>query len=454
MSDNSRPVPSEPEAEKGITGAIVQASIAGAPRTSGQLLDELRAILPPENFTTQHGDVFRKALELHRDGKPVDQATLTSAMKGEWAPDGYWQNLIREAYLDTPHDGHAVYHAGLINKAADQRRMLYVMRQAVEDIYQGGRELAEIIAPVTAEIDAQAEHRTNGRAATSQAVVLDVIAELEADQPPGVRTGVYKLDQATGGGLKPGQMATIAARPGVGKTALMLAIASYVAEHFGQVLVVSQEMTRGELILRLLAAACGVRVDDLRGFIRNDRQRPTFIKATEDIARLPLLIDDQPGRTMADVEALARIHKRQGGISLICLDYLQLFKPDNRKASTEEQVAQISRDCKMLAKSIWCPVLVLAQLNRNVELRENRRPKLSDLRSSGAIEQDSDLVGFLDRPHMYNKQAGITEAVLILEKNRNGQTQDIPLIWNGPTMRFSNPENAGWPTADNYEPGR
>ncbi len=445
--------PTEPAAEKAIAGAIIQGSIAGSHRTAEEVLDALRQLgLQPDDFTTPYGDIYRKALELQHEQKPVNHASLASGMKGEWAADGLWQNMLQEAYLDTPHEGHAEYNASLIKAASNQRRMLYAMRQASEDICRGGRELDDVLAPVVAEMDAQAEHRTNGRAVTSQAIILDVIAELEADELPGVRTGFIQLDRATGGGPKPGQMITLAARPGVGKTALMLKIAEYVAEHFGQVLIVSQEMTRGELMLRLIAAGCGVKTDDLRGFIRNERQRGKFIQVTEHLSRLPLVIDDQPGRTIADVEALARIHKRQGGLSLVCLDYLQLFRPDNRKASTEEQVAQISRDSKMLAKSMGCPVIVLAQLNRAIENRDDRRPRLADLRSSGAIEQDSDIVGFIDRPHTYAKNVPVDEAVLIIAKNRNGETQDIPLKWHGPTMRFSNVETEQWPTADTFDP--
>ncbi|MES2788459.1 MAG: DnaB-like helicase C-terminal domain-containing protein [Planctomycetota bacterium] len=455
MSDQlkSQIPPSAPEAEQGIIGAILQSSIAGAPRNSAQLLDELRGILQPDDFATAHGEVYRKALQLHQEGRPVDKATLTTAMRGEWAAsEDFWENLIWQAMLDVPHDGHVIYHAGMVTNAANQRRLLYAVKQATAELYEGAFETADIVAKLEAEIDAQAERRTNGKAVRVDAVVLDVIAELEAEVPAGIKTGICKLDAATGGGLKPGQMVTIAARPGVGKTALMLAIAEYIACHGGQALIISQEMSRGELIQRLLAAACGVAVDDLRGFIRDDRKRAVFLSEAERIAKLQLLIDDQPGRKISDVESLARIHKRQGGLSIICLDYLQLFKPENRKATTEEQVAQISREIKMLAKSIGCPVLVLAQLNRNIENREDRRPRLADLRSSGAIEQDSDIVGFLDRPHMYSKGVPASEAVLVLAKNRNGETQDIPLQWHGRTMRFSNPQLEPWVNSTMLDP--
>lgn len=453
MSKPPGAAPTEPEAEKAIVGAIIQGSIAGSPRTAEEVLDSLRQLgLQAEDFATPYGDVYRRALELQHEQKPVNRASLESAMRVEWSVDGLWANLLHQAYMDTPHTAHAEYNAKLVKAASNQRRMLYAMRQATEDIYRGGIDLADVLAPVVAEMDAQAEHRTNGRGITAQAILLDVIAELEADELPGVRTGFHQLDRATGGGPKPGQMITLAARPGVGKTSLMLAIAYYIAEHFGQVLIISQEMSRGELMLRLIARECGVRVDDLRGFIRNERQRPRFVKATEDISRVPLVIDDQPGRTIADVEALARIHKRSGGLSLICLDYLQLFRAENRRASTEEQVSAISRDCKMLAKSMGCPVLVLSQLNRAVENRDNRRPRLADLRSSGAIEQDSDIVAFIDRPATYAKNVPPDEAFLVIAKNRNGETTDIPLTWHGRTMSFSNVEDEQWPTADTFDP--
>ncbi len=445
-------MPSAADAEKGVVGAIIQGGVAGSPTTSAQVLDDLRPLVSPDDFSSQYGAIYRKALELHRTGTPIDQVTLVSAMKGEWAStEEFWPNLIHQAYVDVPHAAHAVYHAGLVHDAANQRRLIFAMNLAVEDLMTGGHDTAGVVSKVVAEIDSQAEHRTNGRAMTSQQVILDVIAELEAELPPGIKTGFAGFDKPTDG-LKSGQMITIAARPGVGKTSFMLATGEYVAEHYGPVLIVSQEMSRNELILRWLAAECGVCTKDLRGLIRNDRQRHRLTAAAERFARLPLLIDDQPGRRISDVQSIARIHKRQGGLSLICLDYLQLFKPENGKASTEEQISQISRDCKMLAKTIGVPVLVLAQLNRAIENRDNRRPRLADLRSSGAIEQDSDIVVFIDRPHMWRKEAKEDQAVLYLEKNRNGETRDIPLLWDGPTMRFSNPEPPTWDKAEDHDP--
>lgn len=452
MSKSNGAPPTEPEAEKAIIGAILQGSIAGSPTTGEQVLDALRQTgLQPEDFATAYGEVYRRALDLQHQQQPVNRATIESAMRSEWAAEGLWSALLQEAYVDTPHAGHGEFNAKLVKEASNQRRMLYAMRQATEDICRGGKDLADILAPVVSEMDAQAENRTNGRGMTAQDILLDVIAELEAEELPGVRTGFPEIDRATGGGPKPSQLIVLAARPGVGKTSLMLAIAKHVAQHFGPVLIVSQEMSRSELMLRLIASACGVPAESLRGFIRNDRQRPRFIAAAEDLARVPLVIDDQPGRTIADVEAMCRVHKRKSGLAMICLDYLQLFRADNRKASTEEQIASISRDCKMLAKAMGCPVLVLSQLNRAVENRDNRRPRLADLRSSGAIEQDADIVAFIDRPVMYARDAPADAVNLIIAKNRNGELTDIPLKWHGPTTTFTSVAN-DWPDAEAYNP--
>lgn len=429
--NGSRVPPKDLEAEQAVIGAIL---------FDNAIMDLLVPILSPGDFLTEYGRIYRTATELRNASRLVDATSLHEECKRHSPTDSdFWLRLMTEAMDNVPHAEHAVHHAGIVLEKSHARRLIYALRDGTRELYEDSGSLPSVVTKLEQEIDAQAERRTNGKAVPVNTVLMEVIQELESDKPAGIKTGIREFDNATGGGMKPSQMVTLAARPGVGKSSLMLGIATYVSRTSGPVLIITQEMSRSELVMRMLAALCGSPVDSLEGLIKNDRGRPGFMKAAETISQLPILLDDQPNRKMADLEALARIHKRQGGLSLVCLDYLQLVKADDRRAPQEAQVAQISRDCKMLAKTVGVPVLVLSQLNRAVENRENRRPRLADLRSSGAIEQDSDIVMFLDRPHTWDKSARDDEATLILEKNRNGTTADIALSWHGPTMKFSNP---------------
>jgi replicative DNA helicase len=439
----TRPPPKDLEAEKSVIGSILRGS---------SCLDEIAPILKPDDFFGEHGKIYRAALKLYRESNPVDLVTVGNELKFYGTPEeNFWTRMLLDAYENTPHEGHAKYHAEIVVSKACDRRLLYVLTDAAKDIYSESMDRLAVIRCIEAEIDAQSEQRTNGKGISVNDVLMEVIADLEKDTPPGIRSGVREFDSITDG-MKPEDMIVLAARPGVGKSSLMLGMATYVSRTSGPVLIVSQEMSRVQLVKRMLAASCGTTTKSLKGMLNNETSRPTFMAAAESLQKLPILFDDQPNRHMAEIEALARIHKRNGGLSLICLDYLQLIKPDDSRAPAESQIAQISRDCKMLAKSLSLPVLVLAQLNRAVESRDNRRPKLSDLRSSGAIEQDADVVMFLDRKSMWDKSANPEHAMLIVEKNRHGEPRDISLIWNGPTMKFSNPERPTWSSADTYEP--
>lgn len=431
------------EAEKSVIGSLMHDSV---------VLDEIAPILKPEDFSGEHGKLYRAALKLHRESKPVDAVSIANELQLFGAKDeGFWVRMLIDAMDSTHHGGHAKYHAGIVASKACDRRLLAALQDGVNGLQNLSMDRFDVIRAIEQEIDAQSEQRTNGRGIAVSEVLLDIIADLEKDSPPGIKSGVRELDAATDG-MKPEDMITLAARPGVGKSSLMLGIASYVCKTAGPVLIVSQEMSRAQLTTRMLAAACGTTTKSLRGMLKNDNQRATFMAHAEAIGNLPLLFDDQPNRHMSDIEALARVHKRNGGLALICLDYLQLIKPNDSRAPSEAQISQISRDCKMLAKSMGLPVLVLAQLNRAIENRENRRPKLSDLRSSGAIEQDSDVVMFLDRESMWNKTADPEKAMLIVEKNRHGEAKDIPLKWHGPTMKFSNTDPPQWQSAESYDP--
>jgi replicative DNA helicase len=253
----------------------------------------------------------------------------------------------------------------------------------------------------------------------------------------GITTGFRDLDEQTTG-FQATELIILAARPSMGKTALVCNIAEAVARKSGKgVLLFSLEQSNLELAERFLAITAKINGHDLRAGNLSEDQHMQLVKASDDLARLPLFIDDKPGRTMTQVAALARRLHRRSALGIIIIDYLQLIEPEDKNAP-REQIAGISRRLKFLAKELRVPVVALAQLNRGVELREDKRPRLADLRESGAIEQDADMVMFLHRPDAYDPEDRPGEAEIIVAKHRSGPTGIIRLTWRKEFMRFEN----------------
>jgi replicative DNA helicase len=254
----------------------------------------------------------------------------------------------------------------------------------------------------------------------------------------GITTGFRDLDEQTTG-FQATELIILAARPSMGKTALVCNIAEAVARKSGKgVLLFSLEQSNLELAERFLAITAKINGHDLRAGNLSEDQHMQLVKASDDLARLPLFIDDKPGRTMTQVAALARRLHRRSALGIIIIDYLQLIEPEDKNAPREQQIAGISRRLKFLAKELRVPVVALAQLNRGVELREDKRPRLADLRESGAIEQDADMVMFLHRPDAYDPEDRPGEAEIIVAKHRSGPTGIIRLTWRKEFMRFEN----------------
>jgi replicative DNA helicase len=225
----------------------------------------------------------------------------------------------------------------------------------------------------------------------------------------------------------------------MGKTALVCNFAESIARTSGQgVLLFSLEQSKLELAERFLCMVAQIDGHKLRNGQIDEDQQQKLLDASHALSEIPIYIDDQPARTTAQIGAISRRLKRQNGLGLIIIDYLQLVEPDDRRAPREQQISQITRRLKQLAKEINVPVIALAQLNRGVELREEKRPRLADLRESGAIEQDADLVLFLHRPEAYDPQDRPNEAELIVAKHRSGPTGIVNLTWRKEFMRFEN----------------
>jgi replicative DNA helicase len=262
----------------------------------------------------------------------------------------------------------------------------------------------------------------------------------------GIPTGFADFDR-TVGGLHDSELAILAARPSMGKTSLALNIAEHVVvDERLPTLFVSLEMSRFELAERLLCCRARVDLQSLRNNTISTTERQSFIEKSAELSQSPLFVDDSPNRSMTEIAASARRLKRRQDLRLVIIDYLQLIEPDNARDPRQEQVAKIARRLKGLARELKLPVLCLAQLNRQSEVRQDNKPRLSNLRESGAIEQDADLVMFVHREEYYEtepeeKRRLERDADLMVAKNRNGATPDIKLHWRREYTRFDNAAN-------------
>lgn len=265
--------------------------------------------------------------------------------------------------------------------------------------------------------------------------LLDRISDLaEGQKAPGIRTRIPTLDNLLGGGLKPGKQIVLAARPSVGKSALAMELAYAVAAQGHGAAFLSQEMESSELVERLTARIGGIELDNITTGKLSDGEWSSLTEAVEQYRSLPLYIDDQPGLSLSDIQAKARKLKREHGIKLLVLDYLQLCAPSDSKASRHHQIEEISRGLKVLAKQLGITTLILSQLNREVEKRTNGKPTLADLKESGAIEEDADTVILLSADGQ--REGGDVVVHAEVAKNRGGKKGFVKLAFTGRYQRF------------------
>jgi len=430
---NRRVPPSSPRSESSVIGCLIL--------RSALLADVLDTGLLPEDFyRPAWGGVFAAMCRLAERGEPIDALTVDETL-GDSAGRVPRDDLARCA-ADVPALSHAVEYARRIVNAAQVRRVLAACAEITERGY-GPEAKAD-----TGEYADWAE--TTLLAATNRTAVRDEpalitevldlsIANLHArasGQQIGTPTGFVDLDRLTGG-LRAGQLVVLGARPSMGKSALALDLGLHVARTSGPVLFVSAEMGAMELGDRVLAGG-GVASDRILSANLDDLDFTRLETRRAELAGVPLLIDDSPGATLGTIRGRARRQATGGGLALVIVDYLQLITGDGRKERREQEVAEVSRGLKALARELHVPVLAVAQLNRAIELRAEKRPVLADLRDSGQLEQDADLVAFLYRPAVYDLDADQGAAELILAKHRNGPTGTVPLVWLGRRMSFAN----------------
>lgn len=422
------------EAEQGVLGSIL---------LDNDALHDVAGLLEAGDFWRDvHQVLYRAIVGLYEAGQPADAVTVTAELERRGESDRVDVDYLAEVIQGVPHAANAVYHAQIVREKAVARRLIAGCTETIQECYAAQQTAAELVDAAERRVFAVADSQVQNDVAVAADVAPETLRRIFSRAEgghalTGLATGFEALDAMTSG-LQPEQLVIVAARPSMGKTAFALNVAEHAALGLGRpVLVVSLEMGRHELMERTLCSRAhvdGSRVRSGRGLGRDDRGKLT--RAYERIVAAPLVIDDAPSRSVLQIMAAARRMKSRRGLSLIVVDYIQLVDTEPGRDNRQEQVAKISRRLKALAREVECPVVALSQLNRMVEAREDKRPRMADLRESGAIEQDADLVLLLHRPEYYDPddQPGVAE--LIVAKNRNGATGTVRLAFRRRQTRF------------------
>jgi replicative DNA helicase len=421
-------------------------SLLGSLLLENDTIDEAAEFLQSRHFYSDaHQRVYAAILDLYERGiHGIDAVTLGEELqrRNELEEVG-GVSLLTEILETVPHAAHAKYYGNIVHDKYVQRSLIQACTETLRECYDSTRDNEEVLQAAEQRIFSILENQESSQKLDIGGILMDawdrINERLELTGTiSGLPTGFVDLDTLING-FQPAELIVLAARPSMGKTALVCNLADNLATETGRgVLIFSLEQSRLELAERFLSGRAKVDGHSLRSGNLDDDERHRLMEASQELSEIPLFLDDLPGRTVAQIGAISRRMKRQQDIGLVIIDYLQLVEPEDKRAPREQQIALITRRLKFMAKELDIPVVALAQLNRGVELREDKRPRLADLRESGAIEQDADLVMFLHRPEAYNPEDHPGEAELIVAKHRSGPTGIVTLAWRKEFMRFEN----------------
>lgn len=436
-------LPNSPEAERAVIGAAILDEEA--------LLEVADKVRPEDFYVQQHAILWREIISLHSQQAPIDLITLTDRLREVGELERVGGASYVSGLLDSlPDVSNAAHYAKIVRDKAVKRRLMKSAQKVLAACSMDKGEAEEAVQAAQAEISAIADeaHRGGltriGALADAEARELER-AQAEGTRASGIETGFYALNNLTGG-LQPKDLIILAGRPSMGKTALAVNICAHAALHgMKRVAIFSLEMSAEQLTRRILSAETGIQQARISGALLSKQEWSRLMLTVGALGDAPLWIDDTPGITVLEMLAKAKRLKREGGLDLVMVDYMQLMSGGRRFSSRNEEVSAISRALKAAAKELEVPVLALSQLSRQPERRGgDYRPRLSDLRESGAIEQDADLVLFLFRPVVYDPAGEDPKAAkLIIAKQRNGPTGDIDLVFNHATTKFENPVTPG-----------
>jgi replicative DNA helicase len=410
---------------------IAEQSVLGGMLLSKDAISEVVEILRERDFyRPAHELIYDAIIDLYSRGEPADPVTVSAELtkRGDLTRAGgapYLHTLISSV----PTAANASYYAKIIRERAIMRRLVEAGTKIVQLGYTVEGEVDDAVNAAQAEVHAVTERR-----AAEDYIQLSELLPASFDEiekissgvmGEGVKSGFKDLDALTHG-FHPGNMIVLAARPAVGKSTLGLDIARYASIHKGDTSVIfSLEMSRSEITMRMLSAEARVPLNNIRAGSLTDEEWARMARRMGEISEAPMFIDDSPNLSLMEIRAKARRLKQRHNLKLIVIDYLQLMTSGKRVENRQQEVSEFSRQLKLLAKELNVPVIAISQLNRSPEQRSDKKPMLSDLRESGSIEQDADLVILLHRDDLYDQQNRSGEADLIVAKHRNGPTRTI-----------------------------
>ena len=438
-----RVLPHSPEAEQSVIGSMLLDRDA--------ILTASEIITGDDFYTRQYGVLFNAMVDLFNEGQPVDLITLQNRLQSlDVPPEISSLEFIRDLIAMVPTSANVKYYANIVYEKALLRRLIKVTEDIAGECYAGKEPLEHILEKTEHDVFNLVQTRQTSDYVPIQETVFNVVKKIEAaaqsnSTVTGIPTGFIDLDQKTSG-LQPSDLILIAARPSMGKTAFVLNLAQYIAIRKQYTTAIfSLEMSREQLVNRLLSMESFINGQSMRTGRLEDREWDKLVESSGAVASSKLIIDDTPGISITELRSKCRKYKLEHDLKVVIIDYLQLMSGSSsyRDASRQQEISDISRSLKALARELQVPVIALSQLSRACESRPDHRPMLSDLRESGAIEQDADVVMFLYRDEYYNKDSdakGLAE--VIIAKQRNGPTGTVELVWRGDYSQFRNKENS------------
>ena len=432
-----RVLPNSPEAEQSVIGSMMMDSEA---------IMTASEILTSEDFyQRQYGILFDAMVELYNEGKAVDLVTLQDRLKEKDVPPEVASLEFVKDILDTVYtSAHIRQYATIVHEKAMLRKLIRTTEGIANTCYAGKESMEDIFVDTEKQIFDIIQQNTSGEYVPIKDVVLNVLDKIEMASKTkgnvtGIPTGFIDLDYKTAG-FQPSDLILVAARPSMGKTALVLNIAQHMAfREDVTVAVFSLEMSKEQLVNRLLSLESRVDSQSIRTGNLTDEDWSKLIEGAGVIGKSHLIIDDTPGISVTELRSKCRKFKMEHNLGIIIVDYLQLMTGSKHSESRQQEISDISRSLKAVARELNVPVVALSQLSRAVEQRPDHRPMLSDLRESGAIEQDADVVMFIYRDDYYNKDtAKPNVAEIIIAKQRNGAIGTIELAWLPQYTKFAN----------------
>ncbi len=434
-----RILPHSTEAEQSVIGSMIM---------DREAIVAASEIIGAEDFyNKQYGVIFESMVELNDEGKPVDLVTLQDRLKEKDVPPEVSSlEFVRELITAVPTSANIRHYAGIVAEKSTLRKLIRLNEEIANTCYAGKENLEFILEDTEKRVFELVQKRNTGEFTPIRQVVMDAMDRIERASKnkgavTGIATGFIDLDYRTAG-MQPSDLILIAARPSMGKTAFVLNIAEYVAFKLGKtVAVFSLEMSKEQLVNRLFSMESKVDSQHIRTGQLSDQEWEKLIASAGIIGRSNLIIDDTPGITVPELRSKCRKYKLEHGLSMVIIDYLQLMNGSGRTDSRQQEISEISRSLKALARELDVPVLALSQLSRAVEQRPDHRPMLSDLRESGAIEQDADVVMFIYREDYYKRDAERNDvAEIIIAKQRNGPIGTVELAYLPNYTKFANLE--------------